>query len=217
MDKLQRLSAIAHMAISVVCGIIAYVASTFLISDVMSSLMCAWVVFCMVQIGISWYIFTSTSPAQTKAHANFEDAGRASIFLLVLLSTFAGLLAVFILLAKVRDQQQTNWVNVVLCMLGMFLSWFLVHTLYTTRYAHLYYDEKNGKIAGGLKFPEDRSPDFIDFAYHSFVIGMTFQVSDVTTTTRQMRHITLWHSLISFIFNTCIVALTINAVAGLLG
>lgn len=216
MNKLQRLSAIERIVISVVCGLIAYASSTLLIPDLISRLMCGWIGFCIAQIGVSWCVFINTSPAQTKAHANVEDAGRASVFLLVLLSTFAGLLAVFVLLAKVKDQQATNWLNIVMGMLGMFLSWFLVHTLYTIRYAHLYYNERNGKTAGGLKFPEDQSPAFIDFAYHSLVIGMTFQVSDVTTTTRQMRHTTLWHSLISFIFNTCIVALTISAVAGLL-
>jgi len=95
------------------------------------------------------------------------------------------------------------------------LSWFLVHTTFSMRYAHLFYgDNENGK-GSGLGFPGNGSPDFVDFAYFSFVLGMTFQVSDVEISSRQIRRLSLLHSLIAFIFNTVIVALTINALAGL--
>ena len=99
----------------------------------------------------------------------------------------------------------------------MFMSWGLVHTTFSIRYAHLYYGNSSSKdVKGhGLDFPGDVDPDFIDFAYFSFVIGMTFQVSDVEISSRRIRRLTLVHSLISFIFNTVIVALTINALAGL--
>ena len=102
---------------------------------------------------------------------------------------------------------------------GIFLSWFLVHTLYTFHYAHMYYDDvegDNSKDAEGLDFPQDESPDYIDFTYFSFVIGCTFQVSDVEISSRRIRHAVLAHQMISFFLNTIVVALTINLVAGLI-
>ena len=100
----------------------------------------------------------------------------------------------------------------------MILAWTTLHTQYLFHYAHEYYDkDKNGKKnqAEGLSFPDDESPDYLDFAYYSFCIGCTFQVSDVETTSKKLRKLTMVHSLISFFMNTFVVALTINLVAGL--
>ncbi len=93
-----------------------------------------------------------------------------------------------------------------------------MHTIFTFHYAHLYYDDinkDNKKVAEGLNFPETKEPDYIDFAYFSFVIGCTFQVSDVVITSPKMRRIVLLHGLLAFGLNTFVVALTINLVAGL--
>ena len=101
---------------------------------------------------------------------------------------------------------------------SVLFSWSLVHTIFTFHYAHLYYDaEKDDKLQNreGLSFPKDRSPDYIDFAYFSFVVGMTFQVSDVQVTDKRMRKLVLAHGLISFLLNTFVVALTVNFIAGL--
>ena len=98
------------------------------------------------------------------------------------------------------------------------LSWFLLHTIFTIRYAHLYHDHdklNTGSKVGGIDFPTKEAPDYIDFAYFSFVIGMTFQVSDISVSSRTIRRFVLMHSLVSFVFNTIIVALTINTLAGL--
>jgi len=105
-----------------------------------------------------------------------------------------------------------------LAVLGILLSWSMVHTTFTFHYAHLYYDddedENSDADAGGLDFPKDKEPDYLDFAYFSFVIGMTFQVSDVQITRRNLRRHVLIHGLISFALNTFVVALTINLIAG---
>ncbi len=218
LNTLQKLKALEHLSISLVVAILGFLCAKYFIAGLISQMMFAWIAFCMVQMAISWLSFTNSSVIETKQHAAIEDGGRPIMFLIVLLSAFGGLLAVFILLAKTKEMASTSsWVDVTLSMLGMFLSWLLLHTIYTSRYAHLYYDVKNGKPKKGLQFPNDEEPNFMDFAYHSIVIGMTFQVSDINITSREMRKLTLAHSLISFIFNTCIVALTISAVAGLLG
>ena len=97
-------------------------------------------------------------------------------------------------------------------------SWFLVHTTFALHYARRYYQDKTARPhaenAGGLDFPEKGEPDYWDFAYYSLVIGMTSQVSDVGTTSRGMRRLTLIHSVLSFFFNTVVLALAINIVAG---
>ena len=100
-------------------------------------------------------------------------------------------------------------------------SWMLVHTVFGLRYAHTFYGDPDGAAgaqqhAGGLEFPECRSPNYMDFAYFSFVIGMTFQVSDVQITSREIRQLVLLHGMLSFGFNTVILALTINTVSSLL-
>lgn len=214
LTKFQKLKALHHILISISSAILSLYLAKFLHLDLLGRLMLSWVVFCLVQVGISWYIFAKTTASQVKSQATLEDESRAGIFLLVVFATFAGLLAVFLVLVK--DNQGTNsWLQITLAILGMFLSWFLVHTVFAVRYAHIYYNAKRKTASGGLKFPDDTDPDFIDFAYYSLVIGMTFQVSDVDITSRQMRRFTLLHSLIAFIFNTCIVALTISAIAGL--
>jgi uncharacterized membrane protein len=101
---------------------------------------------------------------------------------------------------------------------AMLFSWAIIHTTFGFHYANRYYDDAEGdpKIhAGGLDFPNEKNPDYLDFAYFSFVIGMTFQVSDVTITSRKIRRLALLHGLISFALNTFVVALTINLIAGL--
>ncbi|WP_113662942.1 DUF1345 domain-containing protein [Pedobacter nanyangensis] len=216
LKRIHHIKAAEHLGISLVVAVMVYFFSAPLFNNFLSRIMLSWITFCTIQTGISWLVFVKSSAKQTRQHAGIEDGGRAIVSLTVLLATFAGMMAVFILLIK-TDNSSKQWIDVLLGMVGMFLSWILVHTSYTSRYAHLYYDVKAGKLHKGLVFPGDEAPDFIDFAYHSFVIGMTFQVSDIDITSKRMRRLTLGHSLISFVFNTCIVALTISAVAGLFG
>ena len=95
-------------------------------------------------------------------------------------------------------------------------SWVMLHTIFTLHYAHLYYSKiKDNPTVSGLDFPEEKKPDYIDFAYFSFIIGMTFQVSDVQINSRIIRRTALAHSLLAFALNTFVVALTINLIAGL--
>jgi uncharacterized membrane protein len=100
----------------------------------------------------------------------------------------------------------------------LFVSWLMTHTTFAFRYAHEYYQIDPGAagIAGGLEFPGEKRPDYLDFMYFSLVLGMTFQVSDVQITARKFRRLAAVHGLLSFLFNTIILALTVNLAAGLL-
>jgi uncharacterized membrane protein len=100
----------------------------------------------------------------------------------------------------------------------LFVSWLMTHVTFAFRYAHEYYEIDGGStgIAGGLEFPGEKRPDYLDFMYFSLVLGMTFQVSDVQITARKFRRLAAVHGLLSFLFNTIILALTVNIAAGLL-
>jgi uncharacterized membrane protein len=95
---------------------------------------------------------------------------------------------------------------------GLVLSWIPVNTVFTLRYARLYYAGEEG----GIDFGAEDPPDYLDFAYLAFTIGMTFQVSDTGLTTKPIRRTALRHALISFVFVTSVVAMTVNIVAGLI-
>ena len=98
------------------------------------------------------------------------------------------------------------------------LAWLVLHLSFTFRYAHLYYGDENEKYSGhvrGLDFPGEDHPDYFDFAYYSFTIGMTFQVSDVVIKSKGLRRLTLAHSLVAFFFNTILIAITINEIINL--
>jgi uncharacterized membrane protein len=91
-------------------------------------------------------------------------------------------------------------------------SWLSVHTIFTLKYARLYY----GDEVGGIEFNEEDGPDYVDFAYLAFTIGMTFQVSDTNLTAKPIRRTALRHALISYLFGAVIIAIVINIVASLL-
>lgn len=212
---IQKLSALYILLLSFLSGVIAYFVSFLFKMGALTHVMFAWDIFCLTLIGIHWYMFFHTTAAETHVKAKIQDETRGEIFAIVVVSTFAGLMAVVLLLIN----KDIKPLDLIIAISGMFLSWFLVHTTFGVRYAHLYYgDSQNSKVdkqGSGLDFPGNHQPDFIDFAYFSFVLGMTFQVSDVEISSRRLRRLALLHSLIAFIFNTVIVALTINALAGL--
>ena len=97
------------------------------------------------------------------------------------------------------------------------VSWLLTQAVFALRYAHEYYARSDGAtLDGGLQFPDETCPDYWDFLYFSIVLGMTFQVSDVQITSRKLRRLATLHGLLGFVFNTVIIALTVNLASGLL-
>lgn len=187
------------------------------------SFMYTWISFAISNLFFSWIIILSFHPKDIKTGAREEDEGGAFIFLSVVLAAFISLFAIIALLPSIPGEPKRGLsLNILLTITSLFSSWTLIHTLFTLRYARLYYeaesydDENNTERGSGLSFPNEKEPDFPDFAYFSFVLGMTFQVSDVQITSRKIRRLALLHSLLSFIYNTVIVAFSINIVAGII-
>jgi uncharacterized membrane protein len=164
-----------------------------------------------------WAIIGRADPAETHRRAAAEDPGRNVVWAIVLISSAISLFAGTVVLRQARKlDPEGSSLLVILCLSAVACAWLLTHSAYTLRYARLYYrDDAFG--VGGLIFPGDRAPDDMDFAYFAFTIGMCFQVSDVTITNHVIRRAVLVHSVLSFAYNTTIMALALNLVFGLLG
>lgn len=186
-----------------------------------AEILVTWIVFALVIIILDWIIILKAHPREIKKIASLQDSSRTMIFLFVIVAAVISLGAILYLLKTSKGQSETI-VNehIFLALASVIVSWWLVHTLFTLRYAHMYYDTDtdDGKPRpyGGLDFPEEKEPDYLDFVYFSFVIGMTFQVSDVEISARDIRRLAWMHGLISFAFNTAIVALSINIISSLI-
>ena len=180
-----------------------------------------WDVFALCVLGLAWLTIITTPAAKLRTRAQMQDLSRTVIFIFVVLAACAGLFAVgFLFLGNKNTQHSHFTLHLLMSLLAVVSSWMLVHTVFGLRYAHTFYGDPDGPEgglphAGGLTFPGARLPDYMDFAYFSFVIGMTFQVSDVQITSREFRQIVLLHSMLSFAFNTVILALMINTIASL--
>jgi len=175
-----------------------------------------WSVFAAVALLLAWVVMIVGHPAEVRRTARLQDGGRTLIFTLAVTASCGSLIAVWALIGLAHGQTGSVYLfYITLAPVAVALSWFLVHTIFALRYAHIYYGagEIHGTHHGGLEFPGDRQPDYLDFAYYSFVVGTTAQVSDVQVTSRRLRRLTLIHGIISFAFNTVILALTINVIA----
>ena len=186
-----------------------------------SAAIAGWNAFAAVILALDWLIILTTPQRKIRERAQQEDLSRLLIFIFVVVVACAALFAVGFLIRAHKDQSGGHLaVHLLLTLSTVISSWALLHTVYSLRYAHAYYGDSDEpgvrQHAGGLLFPGDRPPNYFDFAYFSIVIGMTCQVSDVQITSRRMRRITLIHSILSFGFNTLILALLINTVSGLL-
>ncbi len=173
-----------------------------------------------VLIVLFWTLAMHANPSHTQERAAVEDPGRNAVLGFVLLSVIIGLASAIAILGRVPHVNSVNE-KLVIYLLGIgavVAGWLLIHTLFTFRYAHLFYfdDDDDNQADRGLTFPGTKEPSDFDFAYFSFVVGMTFQVSDVQVTDSGVRRVVLFHGLISFAYNTAILALVINIASGLL-
>jgi uncharacterized membrane protein len=149
----------------------------------------------------------------TRQHAVREDPSAASSDLMVVSAGVASLAAVGLALVKAGNAHGgTKAYLIVVGLLSVALAWSAVHTVFTLRYARLYYSPP----IGGIDFNEEDDPTYLDFAYLALTIGMTFQVSDTNLTSKPVRRSALQHALLSYLFGAIIVALVINVVSSLL-
>ncbi|MDM0018089.1 DUF1345 domain-containing protein [Variovorax saccharolyticus] len=164
----------------------------------------------------AWWLAETCDPDRTRARAQAQDQPNALILAIMVSVVGVSMVVIAMLLRSVPQLCGAQRIgHVVLGLVALTGSWLMIHTIYAFHYAHRYYQsEIDPKPKGpGLKFPGKAAPDYFDFLYHSFVVGMTSQVSDVQVTSREMRRITLVHGVLSFGFNMLVLALSINVVA----
>jgi len=161
---------------------------------------------------ICTYALMARSTVQhIRDHAAQDDEGRLALLVLTVLAALASLAAIVAELAISRGSERTG-PQLALASITIVLSWTLIHTIFALNYAHDYYGEHGAKHSG-LKFPDDQDPDYWDFIYFSFVVGMTCQVSDVAVASQPIRRTVIAHGVVSFFFNTALLALTVNIAA----
>jgi uncharacterized membrane protein len=172
-----------------------------------------WIALAGVYIGWTWLLVGPMDSAAAKYHAtkaHEEDATRRVSQVVVLLASISSLGGVGYLLVAESAKGGDVWAAGV-GVLSVAASWFSVHTIYALRYARLYYTG----TAGGIDFNQDEDPNYADFAYLAFTIGMTYQVSDTNLKNRSIRSTALSQAMLSFLLGAIILAITINLVAGL--
>ena len=177
-----------------------------------------WCAAALTFLILSFWVFFSTDGENTRRLATREDDSRAASSLIVLAGSVVSLAGVIYALTQVHDLQTKGHGTeaAVLTILGLSsvaLSWLLIQSVYTFRYAHLYYQDPEG----GVSFDGEDTPDYLDFWYLAVTIGMTFQVSDTSLSKKAIRRSLTGHALIGYVYNTVLIALTINTVAGLVG
>jgi uncharacterized membrane protein len=180
----------------------------------------AWDIGVLVFLVLAAHLFATDQPDDMPAAAEAQQEGEWTIFWLTLAVVIVSFVAVSSEFAAIKSGPAgSRALQVTLVAVTLLLSWLVTHVTFALRYAHEFYARDLGgpDVDGGLQFPGETEPDYLDFMYFSLVLGMTFQVSDVQITSRKLRRVAALHGLVSFLFNTVIVAFTVNIAAGLAG
>ncbi len=179
----------------------------------------AWDIGILAYLGLAVRLFLTEPDERMEAHAAAQQEGEWTIFWLTVAAVMFSFAAILTEFASSHDLPAgTKSLHIGLVAGTLFLSWLMTQTTFAFRYAHEFYSRDNGGpgVDGGLDFPGETRPDYLDFLYFSLVVGMTFQVSDVQVTSRKLRRVTAAQGVLSFLFNTIILALSVNIAAGLL-
>jgi uncharacterized membrane protein len=212
-DAHHRLAYAALVAVFV-----AYVASGRL--HIATHAIVTWNAFAICSLVLAWNTIVRADLNHIQRTAQSQDFGRTVIFVVVMAAVMS-LLTVGLLLGPSKDIAAAHSrFHILQSAIAVATSWCLTHTVYTLHYAHLFYSatsrQPHSRNDRGLDFPGGPNPNYLDFAYFAFVIGMTCQASDVQVTSRSMRTLVLIHGVLSFGFNTLILALSVSVIAQML-
>jgi uncharacterized membrane protein len=199
-----------RVLVSFGAGLAAFAVS-WLVTPWQTAALIGWNVAATVFIVWIWLIVRRMDGEATAKHAVIEDLSRRTADLVLIFASVISLIGVGLSLLEASGTGGLAKAGIVgVASVSVILSWATVHTVFTLRYARLYYAG-----GGGIDFNEDRAPGYMDFAYLAFTIGMTYQVSDTSIGSKTVRRTALYHAYMSYLFGTVIVAMTINVVAGL--
>ncbi len=175
-----------------------------------------WNVGALLYLGLAIHMMFWGSHERMRKRAVREDDGRLILLAMVVLSAITCLGAIVAELALAKTMQGAErYGHIGLAALTIFSSWMFTQIMFALHYAHDYYLAESRNQTGGLHFPGDHAPDYGDFLYAACVIGTSGQPADVSFSNRTQRRVGLLHSVLSFFFNTLVLALTINIASGL--
>jgi uncharacterized membrane protein len=180
-----------------------------------SRLLVAWDIGVACYLALAWSMAARSSTAKMQERAAQEDESALVVLVLTLAAAVASLAAIAVELTGLQnDQAGQQAFRLSIAAVTILCSWFFVHTIYAIHYAHEFYGDRGERQ--GLAFPHESRPDYWDFLYFSFNLGAAAQTSDVVIVSRRMRRLVLAHTILSFLFNTTVLALAVNVGAGLL-
>jgi uncharacterized membrane protein len=202
-----------------VIGLLVGVAMTFTPLAAGPCGLVGWCTAAAVYLLPAWWLAETLDADGTRLRAQSMDPPRVWLLVIMLVAVCVSMGVILTLLRQVPHLHGVERIGLItLGLLTLASSWLTIHTIYAFHYAHRYYQAEidPDERGPGLDFPGNLEPDYFDFLYYSFVVGMTSQVSDVQVTSRDMRRITLVHGVVSFTFNMLVLALSINVVATLI-
>jgi uncharacterized membrane protein len=213
----------AHLFIGVLAGVIASLLipgrALLLVPGGQAHIVLSWDVGAAVFL-VLWAVTMLRTPIwDMPKRAEAQKDGEWTVFALTLAGIVASIVAIVIEFRDISNlKHETRDIHLGLVIATLLVSWLTMQLVFALRYAHEYYtvSDGSGTMDGGLEFPHEPEPDYFDFFYFGMVLGMTFQVSDVNITSRKIRRLATLHGFISFVFNTVILALTVNIAASLL-
>ena len=177
-----------------------------------TKLLVAWNIGVALYLVLALYLMWRSDVHRIRRRAAMQDESQLTILLLTVAAAIASLAAIFSELGTTPGGTRQP-IQLILATTTIVLSWAFIHVMFAMHYAHEYYGDGRDHIIGGMSFPDDKEPDYWDFMYFSFVIGMCAQVSDVTVSSKSIRRTVLGHGIISFLFNAALLALTVNIAA----
>ncbi|TMG97122.1 MAG: DUF1345 domain-containing protein [Betaproteobacteria bacterium] len=212
------LSAPRRLLVTLVIGVISFAATRPWL-DLHARLLIAWSAGALTYLSFAWLAVGRADAAMTRVRAQLYDQTGYVIFMLIVVASSASVVAIGFIIGDAKQLPfPDRAAHLSLSILALLLSWLLIQTLFAFHYARCYYWRENptNDHIRGLRFPGETEPDYLDFVYYSFVVGMTSQVSDVAVVARHMRRLTLIHGVLSFVFNIAILAMGINIVGGMI-
>lgn len=158
-------------------------------------------------------LFRDCSASQMRDHSSANDANRV---LVLIFTSVLAIVAMAAISGEIKEAQAGSIGAIAKLVATLLLIWLFANAVYTLHYAHAFYahDPDTGKDMAGLEFPKTAAPDYWDFAYFAFTLGMTFQTSDVAITAPGIRRVALLHGFAAFLFNIGVIAFTINTLGG---
>ncbi len=185
-----------------------------------SRILGAWISGVVCFLAIVLMMMSHSDVHKTAHRAQRQEAQHWTIFLLVVCTALTSIFAIALLLANSKDTPSTVLtVQLGLSVVAILCSWFLTHTMFALHYATCYYrrnDDPDEEFVGGVELPSGDRPDYLDFMYFSFTLGMTSQTSDVSIVSPALRRLALGHGIVSFFFYSVIIALSVGIVGGLI-